>query len=79
MFPAHPPLPTARNLPFQLAAGIHNSISMCESADGVSVAVTRQNAGSCLNSGFGRAAPGIENAPAGDRMCRRNPCAGQRA
>src|SRR5437868_3664284 len=64
MLPAHPPLPTARNLPFQFCAGIHNSIAMCESADGASVATTRQNSGSCLNDAFWRAAPGTENAPA---------------
>src|ERR1700676_4597753 len=64
MFPAHPPLPTARNFPFQFCAGIHNSISMCESDDGVSVAATRQNSGNCLNAGFGRAGPGTENVPA---------------
>src|SRR2546430_13527547 len=64
MLPAHPPLPTARNLPFQFCAGIHNSIPMCESADGASVATTRQNSGSCLKEAFCRAAPGTENAPA---------------
>src|SRR4029077_18121549 len=39
---------------------------MSESLDGVSVAATRQNAGSCLNAVFGCAfrAPGGENAPA---------------
>src|SRR5881392_950333 len=47
MAPAQPPLPTARNLPFQFSAGIHNSISMYESADGVKVAAMRQCAGNC--------------------------------
>src|ERR1700704_3868275 len=65
MFPAHPPLPTARNFPFQFCVGIHSSISMCESEDGVSVATTRQNSGSCLNVGFCLAAPGTENVPGG--------------
>src|SRR5437660_74696 len=64
MLPAHPPLPTARNFPFQFCAGIHNSISMCESVDGSSLASTRQNSGNCLNTGFWRVAPGMENAPA---------------
>src|SRR5437016_1028892 len=45
MLPAHPPLPTARNFPFQFSAGIHNSISMCESEDGANVAPTLQYAG----------------------------------
>src|SRR5512138_447852 len=45
--PAQPPLPTARNLPFQFSTGIHNSISICESADGLSTAATRQCAGTC--------------------------------
>jgi len=65
MFPAHPPLPTARNLPFQFCVGSHSSIPMCESDDGSSVATTRQNSGSCLKDGFCRAAPGTENVPAG--------------
>ena len=36
--PAHPPLPTAWNLPFQPDAGIQTSILMSESLDGFSVA-----------------------------------------
>src|ERR1700722_2448613 len=43
--PVNAPLPTAWNLPFQFADGIHNSILISESLDGFSVAVTRQNAG----------------------------------
>src|SRR5688572_25386608 len=43
--PAHPPLPTARNLPFHPDAGNQISVLMSESLDGVSVAVTRQNGG----------------------------------
>ena len=46
MVPAHPPLPTAWNFPFQPDAGSQTSILMSESPDGVSVAATRQNAGS---------------------------------
>src|SRR5262245_16453631 len=45
MLPAQPPLPTARNFPFQFSPGIHNSISMRESGDGASTAATRQYAG----------------------------------
>src|SRR5262245_32152539 len=45
MLPAQPPLPTARNLPFQFSAGIHNSISMLESGDGFNVNATLQCAG----------------------------------
>src|SRR2546426_8052355 len=45
MTPAHPPLPTAWNLPFQPDAGIQTSILMSESLDGFSVAATRQNPG----------------------------------
>src|SRR6188508_427378 len=49
MLPFQPPLPTAWNLPFQPAAGIHTSILMSESAVGLSVAATRQNAGRSAN------------------------------
>src|SRR5512134_3343373 len=45
MLPAHPPLPTARNLPFHVAVGSHSSIAIRESGDGVSVAATLQWAG----------------------------------
>src|SRR5215204_5666038 len=48
MLPAHPPLPTAWNLPFQFSAGSHTSISICESEDGFSTACTRQCAGSIV-------------------------------
>jgi len=44
MDPPNPPLPTPWNLPFQLASGIHTSILMSESVDGLNVAATRQNA-----------------------------------
>src|SRR6185369_9887064 len=47
MVPAHPPLPTAWNLPFHAElSGNQTSILMSESGDGVSVTPTRQNAGS---------------------------------
>src|SRR4051794_4453267 len=45
MEPPHPPLPTARNLPFQLEAGSQTSIPMSESEVGLMVAVMRQNDG----------------------------------
>src|SRR5712691_5892200 len=45
MTPAHPPLPTAWNFPFQPDAGIQTSILMSESLDGFSVAATRQKGG----------------------------------
>src|SRR5262245_22968498 len=69
MLPAQPPLPTARNLPFQCSVGSQTSISMFESDAGVSTAATRQNAGRVLNpcaAGFAppAPAPGGTNAPA---------------
>src|SRR6476660_7483090 len=68
MTPAHPPLPTAWYLLFQLDAGSHTSILISESLDGLSVAATRQKEGSCLNALFCCAAPrpvaGTENWPA---------------
>src|SRR5262245_28616333 len=48
--PAHPPLPTASNFPFQPDCGNHSSILMSESELGVSVAVTGQNAGRVANA-----------------------------
>src|SRR5215471_11829909 len=51
MLPAQPPLPTAWYLLFQFSAGSHSSISMCESAEGVNVSATRQNAGSTGGTG----------------------------
>src|SRR5580704_14863597 len=48
--PAQPPLPTARNLPFQFSAGSQISISMCESGVGASTAAMRQWAGSAIGS-----------------------------
>src|SRR4030095_14399341 len=67
---AHPPLPTAWNFPFHRDEGSQISILMSESADGVSVAATRENAGSdAYTRGTGggappcRAVPGGVNAP----------------
>src|SRR5229473_1496110 len=45
MVPAHPPLPTASNLPFHPDSGIQISTLISESLDGFSVAAMRQNAG----------------------------------
>src|SRR5665213_3067151 len=76
MLPAHAPLPTACSLPFHpepaapepcAEAGSHTSILSSESFDGVSVAATRQNAGSFAN-GFTTTRPpragGAGNCPA---------------
>src|SRR5262245_58202546 len=66
MTPAHPPLPTAWNLPFHALAeaGSQTSTLMSESLVGGNVAATRQNSGS---AGYGfrpRAGPsGGWNAP----------------
>src|SRR6476659_4934794 len=49
MLPAHAPLPTASSFPFQPDTGSQTSILMSESDEGVSVAATRQNGGSCAN------------------------------
>src|SRR2546428_4161369 len=54
--PAHPPLPTAKNLPFHPDAGSQISVLMSESLLGVNVAVTRQKAGR-LPNGFAAAPP----------------------
>ncbi len=48
--PDQPPLPTAWNLPFHPATGSHTSTLISESLVGVSVAATRQNAGSDAKS-----------------------------
>jgi hypothetical protein len=65
MVPAQPPLPTAWNLPFHAGAGSQTSILMSESAEGVSVAATRQKAGNWLNCGTAGPVPGRVNPPAG--------------
>src|SRR6266852_5875924 len=49
MKPPHPPLPTARNLPFQSAIGSQTSIRMSESDVGLRLAVTLQKPGRCGN------------------------------
>src|SRR5712691_10752933 len=63
--PAHPPLPTACNLPFQPEAGSQTSILMSESLVGFRVAATRQNAGNALNvwAAVGPPRPGAAKAP----------------
>src|SRR5215813_126852 len=66
MFPAQPPLPTAWNFPFHSEAGSQTSTLMSESDEGVSVAATRQKAGSRLNCcAAGGAIPGSVKPPAG--------------
>src|SRR3954452_6935634 len=62
MVPAQPPFPTAWNFPFQPDAGSQISVLISESLLGVSVAVTRQNAGRLAN---GLAAPPRPCAPVG--------------
>ena len=57
MVPAQPPLPTAWNFPFQFSAGSQTSISICESADGVRTAATRQCAGSRIAGAAGAPPP----------------------
>src|SRR3954453_1525502 len=56
MEPAHAPLPTCWNLPFQPLSGSHTSLLMSESAEGVSVSCTRQKAGNPV-SALGASAP----------------------
>src|ERR1700733_12219313 len=70
MVPAQPPLPTAWNFPFQSVVGSQTSILMSESAEGVSVAATRQKVGSWLNCGVAGPVPGRVNAPAGTTWTR---------
>src|SRR5207244_1139295 len=50
MLPFQPPFPTASNFPFQFEAGIHSSILISESGEGLSVAAIRQNAGRSPNA-----------------------------
>lgn len=59
--PLNAPLPTACNLPFQPDAGSHTSMLMAESGVGVSVAATRQKAGTAR---VGAASPGGVKGPA---------------
>ena len=51
--PEKPPLPTSRNLWFQLEVGIQTSKPMAESGTGEMVPVTRQKDGSSLSGGPG--------------------------
>src|SRR5512134_3083901 len=45
MTPAHPPLPTPANLPFQFSSGSQTSKRICESPVGAITPATRQNGG----------------------------------
>ena len=45
MVPAHPPLPTPANLPFQFSSGSQTSNAICESLVGAMTPATRQNGG----------------------------------
>ena len=56
------PFPTAWSFPFQPSAGIHTSTLMSESLEGVSVAITRQKAGS---ASYCRACPADSERPGG--------------
>ena len=56
--PAKPPLPTARNLPFQFSVGSHSSTLMFESGVGFSTSVTRQCCGIGCGGGRGLLAAG---------------------
>ena len=59
MVPFQPPLPMACRSLFQPAAGSQTSTLISESADGASVALTRQNVGRPLNTaGLGWNGPG---------------------
>src|SRR5205809_1455075 len=62
MTPWNPPPPVPRNRPFHLVSGSHTSILIEESEVGVSVAVTRQNAGSPV-SVVGGLEPGTTKTP----------------
>src|SRR5688572_18029901 len=73
MLPFQPPFPTIRNLPFHTVppvapsargAGSHTSILMSDSAVGLSVAATRQNAGRSANGLPPPRPPGWVKAPA---------------
>src|SRR4051794_20187914 len=64
MDPAHPPFPTASNLPFHPVCGNQTSTLMSESSDGVRVAATRQNAGSEEYGEFELEPTGSVSAPA---------------
>src|SRR3954466_12631281 len=59
--PAQPPLPTARNLPFQFFVGSQSSTLMLESGVGLSTIVTLQ----CSGIGCGDASAGGGGPPGG--------------
>src|SRR5262245_58266838 len=61
--PAQPPLPTARNLPFQFFVGSQSSTLMFESGVGLSTIVTLQCSG--IGSGGGAFAGGGRPPPGG--------------
>src|SRR5437762_4179323 len=68
MDPANAPLPTCWNLPFQPETGIHTSVLMSESDEGVIVSSSRQNAGRlAIGRGVSVPATGGVNDPAGTR------------
>jgi hypothetical protein len=60
--PVNAPFPTAWSFPFHPSAGIQTSTLMSESLEGVSVAATRQNAGSAA---YCRACPSDSDRPGG--------------
>ena len=65
MNPAQPPLPTDWSLPFHPEKGSQTSILISESLEGLSVAATRQNAGSLPYAAAGDSlGPGGINSPA---------------
>lgn len=73
MDPAQPPFPTPSNFPFQPERGSHTSMRISESDEGVSFAVTRQNAGSLVMTSGARVTPSGGTNPPGatslvDRM-----------
>src|SRR6266581_2335035 len=62
--PAHPPLPTPMNLPFQFSVGSHSSTLILESAVGLRIIVTRQCAG-IVAGGWGACAGAAPRPAAG--------------
>src|ERR1700761_30537 len=64
MVPAKPPLPCPRYLPFHPVSGSQISTLMSESGAGLSIAMTRQNAGKFFAEAGGAVEPGGMNAPA---------------
>src|SRR5215471_10446013 len=64
IWPAKPPFPCPRYLPFHPVSGSQTSTLMSESLAGLMVAITRQNAGRAFTEADGVVAPGGTNAPA---------------